>query len=288
MRAALIFLFLIILQNPIFSVEAKKITDGEKLPNIFIYKIPDSTPEKETTDATENDYINTSVQEDDTVTLQPDDDVEDDAVLGATTLKGYAQYVEDSDSIYLKDDKDKFVLNIKVPQKISSTQGLDFSSSTNTATKKKTKGPNADFDVKPQYIRQTGQTGNFTLGALYNNEIDGNAMLESETGLFSKYEKNKFALNSSYKKSLNTLYNEYYDTFTFGPELKLNSYMSVKNNYSADITRNRKSAELVLSVNPFGKKDKDRMYFELGAKQTLYPDGEFVRNQFSFTSTFKL
>ena len=35
------------------------------------------------------------------------------------TLKGYAQYIEDTEAIYLTDDNNQFVLNLKVPQKIT-------------------------------------------------------------------------------------------------------------------------------------------------------------------------
>lgn len=79
-------------------------------------------------------------------------------------------------------------------------------------------------------------------------------MLESETGLFTRYEKDKFAVSSSFKKSLNTTYAQDYNTISVTPELKLNNYISLKNKLSADITRNRRSTELIFSLNPFGKK----------------------------------
>ena len=35
------------------------------------------------------------------------------------TLKGYAEYLEDTEAIYLKDPDNQFVLNLKIPQKTS-------------------------------------------------------------------------------------------------------------------------------------------------------------------------
>ena len=113
-------------------------------------------------------------------------------------------------------------------------------------------------------------------------------MLESETGLFTKYEKSRFALSSSVKKSLNTTYAQDYNTISITPELKFNSYFSLKNNLSADITRNRRSSELIFSLNPFGKKDSDRMLLEAGAKQTYFADTGENKTQFNFSAKFKL
>ena len=113
-------------------------------------------------------------------------------------------------------------------------------------------------------------------------------MLETENGLFTKFEKNKFALSSSFKKSLNTTFGEDYNTISITPELKLNDYMSFKNTLSSDITRRRNSSQLVFSVNPFGQKDTDRLLFEVGAKHTTYQDSGFVRTKFIFSTKFKL
>ena len=85
--------------------------------NIFIYTIPDDTfeePEEEK-DAPESAYIKPQIENTDEEILFEN---EDNVRYGATTLKGYAQYVDDSNAIHLKDDNDEFVLNIKNPQKI--------------------------------------------------------------------------------------------------------------------------------------------------------------------------
>ena len=229
-------------------------------------------------DKVSEDEINLSLDGDDY-------DNEDDFTLNATTLKGYAEYMEDANTIHLKDDNNNFVLNLKVPQKISASKGMDLQDAINS--KRMARYSDAD-NIAPNSVRTASKKGDFTFGALYGNEVDSIAMLESETGLFTKYEKSRFALSTTYKKNLNTTYNQFYDTISLAPEFKLNNYMSIKNEYKADLTRNRKSGALIFSFNPFGQKDSDRMRLELGAKQTIYEDNVTTKTEFSFSTQFKL
>ena len=269
------------------------------LPNIFIYSIPDEnskTSSKEEIDASDNDYITPTqkIESDEEIMLNMKQEISDDeadetpddndVTLGATVLKGYAQYVEDSNAIYLKDENNNFVLNIKSPQKISASKGLNLSS-TNRNIQRYT---DAEYQIAPNSIKTTDKIGDFTLGALYGNEVDNIAMLETETGLFTKYEKNRFAVSSSVKKSLNTTYAQDYNTISITPELKLNNYISLKSTLKADVTRNRRSSELKFSFNPFGKKDKDKLIFEAGAKQTYFVNSGAVKTQVNFSAIFKL
>lgn len=281
---------------PVFSAEGEDI----RLPNIFIYTIPDNIKQKpevqEDTDAPEDAYVNETpvsdksdkVSEDEiNLSLDGDDyDNEDDFTLNATTLKGYAEYMEDANTIHLKDDNNNFVLNLKVPQKISASKGMDLQDAINS--KRMARYSDAEYNIAPNSVRTASKKGDFTFGALYGNEVDSIAMLESETGLFTKYEKSRFALSTTYKKNLNTTYNQFYDTISLAPEFKLNNYMSIKNEYKADLTRNRKSGALIFSFNPFGKRDSDRMRLELGAKQTIYEDNVTTKTEFSFSTQFKL
>ncbi len=293
----LILFLLTIIQIPVYSANKRmEPTSGGTgaLPNIFIYEIPDDDTQPQTNNNTATKTNTKKNQEqkinNKTQTTDTDEEVQlnlnDNTTLGATTLKGYAQYVEDAEEIYLKDDNDNFVLNIKVPQKISSSQNLDFSSY--SQAEQISKYTNSEYNIAPKTINTQATKGDFTFGALYGNEIDNIAMLESETGLFTKYEKEKFAVSSSFKKSLNTTYAKDYNTISVTPELKLNSYISLKNKLSADITRNRRSSELIFSLNPFGKKDKDRMLLEAGAKQTYFMDTGENKTQLNFSATFKL
>ncbi len=295
-RLVLILLAIIFIQTPGYTLNKKMVPETgveNPLPNIFIYTIPDDTDNNEENKKDKEDvqYIDnttsTEENEEEAIMLTPEDIEDDNITIGATVLKGYAQYVEDSNVIYLKDEDDNFVLNLKQPQKITAPKGLDLTSDIKPANASgKYKGN--EYFIEPSNIRSSEKKGNFTFGALYNNEIDNIAMLESEAGLFTKYEKSKFALSSSVKKSLNTTYAQDYNTISIAPELKLNNYISLKNTLSADVTRNRRSTELTFSLNPFGKKDSDRMLLEAGAKQTYYVDTGNNTTQFNFSAKFKL
>ncbi len=284
-KALLVLLTLMVLQIPAFPLNKRmEPTSGGEgaLPNIFIYAIPENETSEKQNEQKINNKKQGNEQEEEEVTL----DINDNSTIGATTLKGYAQYIEDAEEIYLKDNDDNFVLNIKVPQKISASQGLDFK---NYSQKKQiSRFKNSEYNIAPKSINTQETKGDFTFGALYGNEVDNIAMLESEAGLFTRYEKSRFALSSTYKKNLNTTYNQFYDTISIAPEFKLNNYMSIKNEYKADITRNRKSGALIFSLNPFGKKDADRLRFELGAKQTIFADNTEPKTEFSFSTKLKL
>lgn len=288
-KALLIILSLIIITPTAFGASNKKMvpntSDGENLlPNIFIYAMPDD----DTKDFDENltQYVEPDTskdsQDDDSITLEEEDD-SNNVALGAMTLKGYAQFVEDSSTVHLKDDNGNYALNIKTPQRITGTKGLNL---TQTDYKPLERHLASEYKITPNSFKASGKTGNFSFGATYEDEVDNIAMLESETGLFTKYEKNRFALSSSFTKSLNTTYAGDYNTISVTPELKLCDYVSLKSKLSADITRNRRSTKLVFSFNPL--KDKDRMQLEVGAKQTVYLDNDFTKTEFSFSTIFKL
>lgn len=255
------------------------ISDGEnQLPNIFIYEIPDDKEEIKDIIYIEEKNKDNSENE---ITLFS----EENTTIGATTLKGYAQYIEDSSIVQGLDNDCNF--NIKEPQKITTSKGLDIKNNISQKTPISHR-TDTEYLIAPNNVKAYGKSGDFTYGATYGSEIDNIAMLETETGLFTKYEKNKFALNSSFKKSLNTTFAQDYNTFSIAPELKLNNYMSLKNVLSADITRKRNSSQLVFSINPFGRKDKDRFLLELGAKHTTYQETGFVKTEFSFSTKLKL
>lgn len=284
-RAFLLLLTIILLSPASYSANKKMMpssSDGENLlPNIFIYAVPDDDNVEFNEELTKYVPDTKEKQDDDVIMLEDEENI----TLGATTLKGYAQFVEDDAVIHLKDNTDNYVLNIKTPQKISANKGLNLSSNNE---KRILQHLDTEYVIAPNTIKTYGKAGNFTFGATYGSEIDNIAMLETETGLFTKYEKNRFALSSSVKKSLNTTYAMDYNTISITPEFKLNDYMSLKNVLSADVTRNRNSTKFVFTLNPFGKKDHDRVELEVGAKQTVYMDTDFTKTEFSFSTNFKL
>lgn len=271
MKKALLF-FILLIALPSYAAPKKMLPTADsdsQMTNIFIYTIEDDEFQENNEDELQDDEIT----------------LEDEEKLRATTLKGFAQYVDDASVIYLKDDNDEFVLNIKNPQKIKSEKSINYGT---CDAKPFQRYVDTEYLIAPNSISTSTKIGNFTIGAQFNNEVDNIAMLETETGLFTRYEKKRFALSSSVTKSLNTTYAQDYNTFSLVPELKLNNYISLKNIFSADVTRNRQSSKLVFSFNPFGKKDKDRFLFELGAKQTYYRETENTSSQFSFSTQFKL
>lgn len=309
-KALLIILLLMVFQLPSNSANKKMIpatgstSTHEALPNIFIYSIPDDNDFQGTaddTDAPESTYVNDTQsstentdeeillnmkQDPSSETTDSSEDYNENITFGATVLKGYAQYVEDSNSIYLKDDNDDFVLNLKAPQKILASKGLNLNDK--TASKTILRYADDEYHIAPKSIKATDKIGNFTMGAVYGNEVDNIAMLETETGLFTKYEKSRFAVSSSVKKSLNTTYAKDYNTISITPEFKLNSYISLKSTLKADVTRNRRSSELTFSLNPFGEKDTDKLLLEAGAKQTYFVDTGDNKTQLNFSAIFKL
>lgn len=293
MKKALLLVCLILIAN---VSDCRAVEEEVKLPNIFIWAIPDdvtrSAEEAEAKDAPESDYINEkSVNNTFQVSEEEiglDLNVEDVGIISASTLKGYAEYVEDVDSIYLKDEKNQPILNLKVPQKITSRQTMNLQKKLDLDVKKQiSKYNEEEYKISGDSSNTVAKVGNFSFGTVAGYDVD-TSMLEYETGLFTKYEKNKFALSSSYKKSLKTTYGQYVDTFSLTPEYRLNKILAVQEVFSADLTRNRKSGELVLKITPFGNKDSDRLNFELGAKQTMDETNAIYRTQFRFSTEFKL
>lgn len=296
-RALLLVLILITCAPVCFAIE-----DDMKLPNVFIWSVPDEVRQpvsdnlEEEGDAPENAYIeekqvNNDAQENKNEEVGLELDTPEDVDLGtvsATTLKGYAEFVEDAESIYLKDSKNQFVVNLKVPQKIQSTQSLKLKQKMDIAIEKQiSKYNNEEYKISSDYSKAVVKVGDFSFGTVTGYDVD-TSMLEYETGLFTRYEKKKFALATTYKKSLNTTYGQYVDTFSLTPEFRLNKIFAIKEVLSADMTRNKRSGELVLKITPYGYKDNDRLNFEVGAKQTMDAANSITRTQFKFSTEFKL
>ena len=112
--------------------------------------------------------------------------------------------------------------------------------------------------------------------------------MEQSSGVFYKYKYKRFSITTSYLKTVNSTNNTYNDNFYVAPELELNQYFSLKEILSEDTVKRRKKAELVLSINPFGNKDTDRLRFELGASQTYDDNNNLFKSQFKFSTNFKL
>lgn len=298
-KVVLIFVLMLgVSVSPVFSAEGEL-----KLPNIFIYSIPDDIKEKpdvpDDVDAPENAYINevpVSEAEENNINapfaeevVLTFDDLGEEDILSATTLKGYAEFVEDADAIYLKDDNNQYVLNLKVPQKITSQKSLDLQSKTYAMKRQNfAKYTKEEYMVEDKNIQSVDRFGNLSIGTAYGQEVDKISMLENTTSLFTKYEREKFSLSSKFEKTMNTTIGTYSDSFSFAPEWKLNNYISIKEVLSANISKNRRSSELIFSVSPYGHKGSDRLRLEVGAKHTINQDNSLYGTQLNFSTKFKL
>ena len=137
-----------------------------------------------------------------------------------------------------------------------------------------------------KYTSHAKKIGGFTTGTMFNQMID-TAELEQSTGIFSRYDTKYFAIYTAYSKTLNSTNSNYNDNVYISPEFKLNQYFTLKEILSADMTKNRKKAEFVISINPFGKKDTDRLRIEFGANATYDDNNSLLKNQFKFSTKYQ-
>ncbi len=261
----------------------KEASQNVELPNIFIWAIPDDNstqPEDDKKSKKDKDVPSEAVE--------VETSEEEPIVLNATTLKGYAEYIEGADDILYMDNYQKLSLNIKSPEKISSRNLLDgktqySGSNYNLISKFKSD----EYSISPDNRNFMLQEGNWTYGTSFGSEIL-TSQLERSTGLFTKYENKYFALSSNYNKNNMTTAQIQTDNVSVTPEFKFNNYISIKDVLSKDMTRNRRSSELIFSINPLGAKDKDRMRLNFGAKQTYDENTGNTWSQLNFTTNFKL
>lgn len=271
---------------------------------VFVYHIPDEEPsdtdileeqESQITDITSDDVTadTSGVSEEQDVDA---DEVSDDTIeeyhlddLYTDVLKGYAEYnEEEEDAVKLEFlDNNVAKINIKQPATILEKDYTHLKSSSLNLQNKYSKYKAPEYFISPISQEEYEQFGHFRAGAKYGHEIYY-AELEQSSGVFSSYDYKNFRISTSYMKTVNTTNNNYNDNFYLAPEWKVNQYFSIKEILSADVTKNRRKTELVLSINPFGKKDVDRFLIELGTSQTYYLDDDTVRNKFKFSTNFKL
>lgn len=271
---------------------------------VFVYHIPDEEPSNADI-SVEQDIQNTDITSDDvtadTSGASEESDIEEDNDdsdiieeyhlddLYTDVLKGYAEYnEEDEDAVKLDFFNNSVAkVNIKQPVHIFEKDYTNLKSPSLNLQNKYSKYKAPEYFISPISQEEYEQFGHFRAGAKYGHEIYY-AELEQSSGIFSSYDYKNFRISTSYMKTVNTTNNNYNDNFYLAPEWKVNQYFSIKEILSADVTKNRRKTELVLSINPFGKKDVDRFLIELGTSQTYYLDDNTVRNKFKFSTNFKL
>lgn len=288
--------------------------------NVFIYHIPDedetpadnsvqtdssktvdensANPEKNVKQDIVSDDVTADTtgenldESDDEVTLEDNSkepEIEEYQIsdMYSDVLQGYASYDEDSDddAISLEDTLDVYqAIKIKTPAKVGSKK---YYAGTHTPTSLYSSLNTAEYSIAPVNGTSYAKKNGFSAGTMFNQGIDY-AELEQTTGVFSRYESKYFAISTAYAKTVNTTNNNYNDNFYLAPELIINQYFSLKEVLSADIAKNRKKIETILSINPFGNKDSDRLRFELGTSATYDDTNALMKSQFKFSTKFKL
>ncbi len=286
--------------KPQYIVKVDKISQK----SVFIYHIPDEDSAEQASQSVENppqDIVSDDVTADtspmaddeDEIGLIQDTELSQDYEINemySDVLQGYAQYDEEEENtIALDDFNEEFLkLDLRKPffvkkddytsLKTSSLKFYDNQYSRFTGT---------EYNISPKSSRNYRTYKGFSAGTLYNEGIDYGEW-EQSSGVFSRYQYKRFAINTAYMKTVNTTNNNYNDNFYFSPEWNMNQYFSLRPVLSADITRNRTKAEVILSINPYGNKDTDRLRFELGANQTYDDNNAVIKSQVKFNTRFKL
>ena len=252
------------------------------LPNIFIWQIPDE-------DIIPAEDISSEDADDENISEEPKTEEElYFANYDNIPLKGYLDFIEDSNSISLKKPDEELVLNLSVPQKFEMVnlsekdkRNLPVTTFANNVYTRSTN--DIQYNIAPFDNATEISHGPFSVGTSYNESID-TSDLGFTTSLYTKYENKYFALKSSYDKNTGVLYSDVIDKFSFAPELKLNRYVSIKDVVTSDITRNRKKNEVILSIKP---SNDDRVRFEFGAGHTYDSNNELLRTQIKFSTQYK-
>lgn len=273
---------------------------------VFVYHIPDDEPKRQSDDAVDNEpevitsddvTADTSLKNDlDEDDVDDNEDVSNSEQSGdeyqltdmySDVLYGYAQYSDDN-AISLDDIEEEFLkLNIQKPYRISTQSFTDLRTPSSKLYNSYSKYNAPEYSIIPVTSTNYRKIKGFSAGTTFDQSIDYGE-LEQSSGVFSRFEYKCLALNTAYKKTVNSTNNNYNDNFYLSPEWKLNQYLTLREILSTDITRNLKKSELILSINPFGNKDIDRLRFELGASQTFSNTNELIKNQFKFATSFKL
>lgn len=253
-----------------------------ELRSIFIWQIPDYTPPKNISEE-EAVYDNENTDE----ITSDENGIEEEEIplaLDNIPIKGYVEYIEDADAIYLKDEDQNLVLNLRVPQKLESVSASSVKLPMTTFAKNVyTRSDDLAYSIAPVDANAVAKKGNFSIGTSYNESID-TSDLGFTTSFYTKYDQKHFSLSSAYNKESGIAYSTVVDKFSFTPELKLNKYISIKDVLTSDITRNRKQNSLILSIKPT---QDDRVRFEFGAGQTFDENKNMIKSELKFSTQFK-
>ena len=268
---------------------AEETKDVPLLPALFIWQLYDDEINSDNNITNYDEEYEEYENYDDTVAQQNYEDEDSENYVmedGSVKLKGYLDFVDDSNAITLKDKDDDFVLNISVPQKFSGKGLSAFDKKAPPLAierRLQSRYQDIEYNIAPFDKNAEYKYGPFSIGTSYNESID-TSDLGFTTSFYAKYENKYFALSSEYNKNSGVAYSRVIDKVSFAPELKLGKYMSIKDVMTSDITRNQSKNELILSIKP--TKD-DRVRFEFGAGQTFDEKNELLKSQVKFSTQVK-
>ena len=293
---------------PCYSESFQAIVQDDKI--IFIYHIPDEDEQETQTqeigmqenaheDIVSDDVTADTSWHDESEINEENADNSNDVIanneyeigdLYTDVLKGYAQYVEGQEDEILLEDI------IELPAKIYISKPFRIAAANYTKLKtspslfddnKYTQYNGTEYIIAPVTSSHSKNFGKgFSAGTEYSQGIDYGE-LEQTSGIYSRYQYKRFALETSFKKTINTTNNNYNDNVYVTPEIKLNDYFTLKERFSNDFVKRRNKAELILSINPFGIRDKDRMRLNFGVSRTYDQISSSFKDQLNFSTSFK-
>lgn len=127
------------------------------------------------------------------------------------------------------------------------------------------------------------QVGDFSFGSKQNGTISPNSYTQTST-LFTKYQKDKFSINTSYQSGgLMSMSQSKKGTFEVAPQYQLNEHFSLQNKYSKNMLDKTYKNEMVFSIKPF---EDSRMNFDIGAGQVYSEAAMPTRSQLNFSTKF--
>lgn len=286
---------------PVFSQEIDINTFFVAQNGVFTYHIPDEEEKSEQDNkpeetAAKEDIVSDDVTADTTGIKKyhfdediqnPEGDYEIDDMYNYV-LHGYAEFFDDEENTVVLDlpENEYLVLHIKKPVAVEGKYFGYLQYSPSLFNNNYSKYNGTEYSIAPVSGTTEKKVGGFSAGATYSQGIDYGE-LEQSSGIFTKYQYKKFAISTSYAKTVNTTNNNYNDNFYIIPELRLSQYFAIKNILSADTVKKRKKAEIILSINPFGKRDYDRLRLEFGASKTYDEINNAFKNQLKFSTMYK-
>ena len=178
-------------------------------------------------------------------------------------------------------------MNLKTPSRVEAIKFNGFPKALTLNNNNYSKFSNLEYSIRELDYDVSEKIGAFSTGTQYEQKITYGEVRQS-TSLYSRYDMKYGAFNTEFSKTVNSTNGDFNDYFSFAPELKLGQYLSLKETVSANFAKNIKIAEFVLSINPFGKRDIDRIKIDLGTSSIFDENNSIVKTRFKIDTKFKL